>query len=139
MLNAPKTIEMVPCKLSAEESHLKSKQLCQLAIDRAELEQEKKSAASAIKAAIDSKEEKINDLVKEVHSGEELRPVECYERPRYIDNMVDLIRTDTGAVVRTRAMHPTERQTALDMGDYQISGDDDRPKRRKTSTPEGAH
>lgn len=138
----PKTVEQLPCKLSVEETLLKSRQLAQLSKDVSVLEEAKKAEQARFKTEIDDKESAISRLVQEVHSGEELRPVECYERPRYADMMVDIIRTDLATVVRSRPMHPTERQTALDMGDLPPDPQP-RPRRSKRhveeTTPEDAH
>jgi hypothetical protein len=136
-MQTPRTVEQLPCKLTGEELLLKSKQLAQLAKDRAALDDERKTAAARIKAAMDEKEAAMHALVDEVHSGEEQRPIECYERPRYPEGMVELVRSDSGAVVRSRPMHPSERQTALDMGEMPEL--DARPKRTKREAPESAH
>jgi hypothetical protein len=131
-MSSVKTVERLPCKLTADEILLKARQLSQFSKDVDQLEDEKKAEAARIKADIEEKESAIKALMQEVYSGEEVRPVECVERPRYDALMVDLIRSDTGAVVSSRPMHPSERQTALDMGDVMfIQG--------PTKGSEGAH
>lgn len=125
-----KTIEDVRCQLTAEEVLLKSKELTQLMRERAQVDADKKSSVSLYKDIAEKLEERIEVLANAVHSGEELRPVECIERFRYSDGMVDVVRIDTGAVYRMRPMHPEERQTALDVESQPRAGRRD---------PEGAH
>jgi hypothetical protein len=112
-----KTVEQLPCKLDAEELLLKSRQMVELMVERTKLEDQKKLEAAALKSQIDSLGDRISALGKDIHRGEEDRPIECIERPRYELMRVDIVRTDLGTVVRQRPMHPTERQTALDIGE----------------------
>ena len=139
-MNAKKTIEDVPCKLTAEEQLLKSKQLCILARERATVDEQKKASAAMYKSQADSLDEQIKELVQEVHTGEEMRPIECFERPRYGDMLVDIVRTDTGALHRVRPMHPDERQLAMDSGEVgaptPIRG---KRRRNEEESPEGTH
>lgn len=111
-----KTVEDLPCKLTADEKLLKGAQLVQLAVERRILEDQKKLATAKLKTEIDKKKDEIGLLVDQLHRGEEERPIECIERPRYDAMMVDIIRTDTGQVWRQRPLHPSERQEALDLG-----------------------
>jgi len=139
-MQAAKTVEQLAVPLTPEEVLMKGKQLTQRCIEVAKLEAEKKLQASAIKSDIDAVKEKIKDLVVEIDRGEEIRPIECYERPRYGAQMVDIIRTDTGAVVRQRAMHPNERQAAFDMGEELPPPKQERKRGKKpTDEAEGAH
>lgn len=144
--NAKKTVEQLPCKLTAEEKLLKSSQLVQLAVERQQLEDEKKLATAALKAKIDQKKDEIGDLVTELHTGEELRPIECVERPRYDKMIVDIVRTDDGTVWKQRPIHPSERQEAFDLGAAgtvtSIGSAKKKPKRGTTTedeTPSDKH
>lgn len=112
-----KVIEQVPCKLTAAEQLMKGQQVAQLMSEIGALEEEKKSEAKRIATDVEDKRGQMHALADEIRRGEEMRPVECFESPRYADSMVDLVRTDTGTVVRSRPMHPVERQTAIDLGD----------------------
>jgi hypothetical protein len=124
-----KVVEYVPCKLTAEEELMKGKQVAQLLSEISTLEDEKKSEAKRIATEVEDKRTEMYARGEEIRRGEEMRPIECFERPRYVDNMVDLVRTDTGGVVRSRPMHPNERQTALDMGELPAPANP-RPKRK---------
>lgn len=112
-----KTVEDVPCKLSAEEQLLKSKELTQKMRERAQVDVQKKGSVAMYKDMAERLDDEIRVLVEAVANGEELRPVECIEQPRYGELLVNIVRTDTGDVYRVRAMHPTERQTAMEIGD----------------------
>jgi hypothetical protein len=107
--------EQLPCKLTEEERQLKSDAHAQAQADLEQLELDKASASSSFGAAIKKKKQEISKLAKEVRTREEVRPVECVERPRYDVNMVDLIRLDTKGKVSSRPMHPHERQSSLDL------------------------
>jgi hypothetical protein len=111
------TVEKLPCKLNAQEKLLKGEQLAAKHGEIAQLEEAKKSAGSSFTSSIKQKKIECTQLAEEVRAGEELRPVECVERPRYQEMMVDLVRLDTGMVVSNRPMHPSERQAALELGD----------------------
>jgi len=111
------SVEQLPCKLSAHEKLLKSDQMAAKHGEIAQLEAAKKSATSSFSSSIKQKQTELTQLAEEIRSGEELRPVECVEKPRYADLMVDLVRLDTGVVVTNRPMHPRERQSALELGD----------------------
>lgn len=109
-------VEPLPCALSAHEKMLKADKLVDVLREVGKLEDAKKDAAAGFKQKIDGKNVEARILAGEIRTGAEFRPVECVERPRYGDMMVDLVRLDTGAVVSSRAMHPSERQLALDAG-----------------------
>lgn len=110
-------VEELPVKLDPHEKQLKGEQLSQAVNTVHELEEKKKSVTSDFAQKIKDANHKVYLLAQEVRTGEELRPVECYEQPRYSELLVDVIRQDTGACVRTRPMHPTERQQAMGFGE----------------------
>lgn len=114
-MNSETFIESLPCALTAQEKLLKTDQLVEVLAQVTELEEAKKEAASSIKEQIQKKERESHKLAHELRTGHELRPIECIERPRYADLMVDKVRVDTGAVVSSRAMHPSEQQTTFDL------------------------
>lgn len=140
MSSTSTSIEQLPCELTPEEILRKSREMTQLAREKAVLVEQKKQVASEMKNQIADKDAQINKLINEVHTGEELRPIECFERPNYADNVVHLVRTDTAEIVRTRGMHPSERQTALleDMGELPPKSRG-RPKRKTPASDESTH
>lgn len=105
--------EHLPCQLTSQELVLKSKQLAQLLCDQSNVELEKKEANAAFKEQLDDIDKKLSALALEVRTGREYREVPCIERADYIDNRVEVIRTDTSEVVRIRPLQPNERQEAL--------------------------
>lgn len=117
MTAAVRVVEQLPCPLEPAEVLLKGKQAAQLLNEISALEEQKKATSKRLQQEADDKRGQVDKLAEEIRTGEELRPVECYERPRYGAAMVDLIRTDTAAVVRSRPMHPSERQLAMDTGE----------------------
>lgn len=123
-------VQDLPCKLTATEKLLKSDQMAKVHAKIVELELEKKAAGASLKTSIDARKTELALLAREIETGEERRPVECRERPRYRDLMIDIIRLDTGEVVATRSMEPAERQKAIDYGEAP------RPKRKRVSETE---
>lgn len=130
------SVEKLPCRLSPHEKMLKCDQMAAKHGEIGQLEEAKKSTTSSFNASIKQKKTEVTQLAEEIRSGEELRPVECIEKPRYQDMMVDLVRLDTGAVVSNRPMHPAERQSALELGDAPRTTSA-QPRRSKTKVTHG--
>ena len=105
--------EELPCALDSQEMVLKSKQLAQLLCDQSNIELEKKEANASFKEQLDDIDTKMSALALEVRTGREYREVPCTERADYQDNRVEIIRMDTGEVVRIRPLLQGERQEAL--------------------------
>jgi hypothetical protein len=105
--------EELPCHLSAHEKLLKSESLAERLKDVHVAEAEKKDAMEEFKLRLGGLEKQIDKLALEVRTGREYREVECFESASYSDNKVDIVRKDTGEVVRSRAMHPNERQEKM--------------------------
>jgi len=111
-----KTIESLPCEMTTAELALKSSQMAAKLAELNGLEANKQQVTKQLGEDMKRVKLQLDNVGVEVRSGIEYRPTECYEVPRYRDLKVDLIRNDTGEVVRTRAMHANERQEALDLG-----------------------
>ncbi len=112
MTNEP-FYEELPCALDSQELVLKSKQLAQLLCDQANVELEKKEANATFKEQLDDIDKRMSALALEVRTGREYREVPCTERADYADNRVEIVRMDTGEVVRIRPLLQGERQEAL--------------------------
>jgi hypothetical protein len=108
--------ERLPCQLEAQELLLKSRALAQLLSDQEAIEAEKKDASAEFKRRLDAVEGDLSALGLEVRTGREYREVGCIERADYTDNRVEIIRTDTGEIVRMRPLEPHERQQSLQLG-----------------------
>lgn len=107
-------IEHLPCQMTGKEQLLKSAALAKAIGELSDLEAEKKEFADDWKDRKNKVDGAIKILAGEVRTGKEVRPIECFESPVYSDMMVELIRSDTGEIVSSRPMHPSERQLALD-------------------------
>lgn len=117
--------ERLPCVLDAQEQLLKSKSLAQLLCDQSNVEMEKKDANADFKRRLDAISTRMGELGLEVRTGREYREVPCTERADYRDGRVEIIRMDTGEVVRMRALEPHERQERLAFG-ARVSGSSQR-------------
>jgi hypothetical protein len=107
--------ERLPCQLDAQELLLKSKALAQALSEQAHVEDEKKEAAAEYKRQLDAIDAQLSALGLEVRTGIEYREVGCLERADYQEGRVEIIRADTGEVVRIRPLEAHERQQQLPM------------------------
>ena len=108
------TVEQLPVKITASEKALKSAQLVNSLKALSDIEDDKKNAVNDFTQRAKEVKSKVDMLAHEIRTGEEMRPVECFERPLYSEMVVELVRGDTGDIVSTRGMHPTERQHAME-------------------------
>lgn len=106
-------VEKLPCDLTRDEKLKKAEEMAEQLKARAELELTAKASADEFKQKLKQLDRTIGDRAEEVRTGLEYRQVECTERGRYRDNIVDVIRIDTGEVVRSRPMTVNERQDSL--------------------------
>lgn len=111
------SIENLPCTLTEEEKAVKSKELCTTLLERAALELEKKDTMADFKKSLSDKNDEIDELARLISTGIEYRPVACRDFERFERNQVETVRLDTGEVVRSRVMGPSERQTAMALDD----------------------
>lgn len=109
-------VEKLGCELTREEQLQKGTEMALLLQRLEETESEAKSVADGYKRDIKKLERTIGDRAEEVRTGIEHRLVECTERGRFREGLVDVIRTDTGEVVRTRPMTEAEKQQPLPFG-----------------------
>lgn len=109
-------VEKLGCELTREEQLGKGSEMAELIKQHGEVETEAKSVADGFKRQIKDLDRKITDRAEEVRTGVERRLVPCTERGRWRDNLVDVVRLDTGEVVRSRPMTESERQQALPFG-----------------------
>lgn len=129
-MRAQTFVERLPCKLTAEEKALKNEQRTQLTQDAMDVEEKAKEAADGFKTTLKTVEKALLDLHRELRTGEEVRPIECIEVFRFDQDMVEIVRNDTGEVVRKRAMDPRDRQSHLSLGNID-SARDTRSKRER--------
>lgn len=110
---APEFMREIPVELSTEELEKKSDRLVDAELKLEAQIADKKAVVSEHNQGIKDTRETIAALVAQLKARTEVRPVRCFERRDYAQNKVDIVRTDTGAVVESRAMTLDDRQGEL--------------------------
>lgn len=105
--------EELPVPLTQDEIRLKGGELAAMLSDYASVEEEKKSAAKELSDKLKDIRRRMDQLGREVRTGEELRQVPCYEDKDFASNTVRIVRRDTHEVVRIRPMRPDEHQESF--------------------------
>jgi hypothetical protein len=106
-------LEKLPCKLNDDEVRRKGEELALARKKHHEVADEAKSSAAEFKDRLKKIDTQIDLLAEQVRSKRETREVEVIERKDLDAAMVETIRTDTGEIVRARAMSLQERQIHL--------------------------
>jgi hypothetical protein len=115
-------VEKLPCELTREETLAKGAEMALMIKQHGEVELEAKETADTFKKQFKRLDRTISERAEEVRTGVEHRLVPCTERGRYRENMVDVVRLDTGEIVRSRPMTESEKQQALPFGaEHQIT------------------
>lgn len=107
-------IEQVRRDYTLDEIREKGQQIARLLQDQTRLESEKKLAADAFKNQIDSVEDSIRELGKEIRLGYETVPTPCdvvLNRPT--PGMKQFVSQKTLAVIKTEPMTDAERQRSF--------------------------
>lgn len=81
--------------------------------ERDAIEAVRVAASKAAKAQIAELDEEIRALSTQVREKSEYRPVEVREIEHFENNSIGIYRTDTGELIRERAMTSEERQRSL--------------------------
>jgi len=68
------------------------------------------------KAEIEKEEQRVHDLARRVRYGKELRALECRELRNFEAGLYQLVRVDTGEVVKERPLGAGELQVRLALG-----------------------
>lgn len=114
-------VRHLPVKLHQSEVLVKAKQAAEGLSKLKGLEDDKAEATKDYAEQIKKKRRELDLLAHEVSTGTEVRPVECDLVPRRVDEMIDVVRPDTGEVVSSRPMTQSEReklkQSALQFDD----------------------
>jgi len=103
----------LPVALTRDEKVNYGWRLAGLYKDYQQVEYAKKAAAENFKEQLDTLDARISHLAGIVRAGEEPRDVECVWRYLFETNSKELIRTDTGEVIETKAIEAAERQLLL--------------------------
>jgi hypothetical protein len=105
--------EILEVLLSDQEKAAKSEQLSKLIIERRMLKAEAKRQAENFASKIKISDQEIENLASVIDDGREFRTVTCKEQFTESGIEIEIIRTDTGEIVRTRALTTEERQEDL--------------------------
>lgn len=105
----------LPVKLTQREVLTKSKIAAKGMHELKSLEDDKAEVTKDYAEKIKKKRRDLDTLASEVHTGTEVRPVECDLMPRWSEHMMDLVRPDTGEVVESRPMTHSEKQTEMSL------------------------
>lgn len=106
-------VEKLPCDLTRDEMLQKAEEMATQLKERAEVELTAKESAGEFKDQMKRLDRTIADRAEEVRTGVEYRQVECTERGDFRRNLVQVVRLDTGEIVRSRPMAVHERQDSL--------------------------
>lgn len=122
MANETRTMRL-PVELTKEEIFARGKELARTkdahTAASAKLEQAKlaaKSAKEQINSEIKEAEEEMRRLARAIRSGREDRDVEILDKPDFKKGVMNIVRLDTGELVRTRGLTEAERQRSLFKG-----------------------
>lgn len=118
-------IEQVQCVMTDAERIAKGEQLARMAFEMGDLEEAKAAAGRDFTNRIKCLKTEQGKLADEVRSGAELRDVECAEKPDWKQHIVTIVRCDTGEIVRTRPMTPSERQLRFDALSARVKDEDE--------------
>lgn len=105
----------LPCALTDTEKLERAKRVAVLDHDCETLEEQRKAHNSAMKAKIDNVRSEISDLCHQLRTSEEMREVEIAYEKNWEEKTEETMRLDTGEVVSTRALTPTELQRTLEL------------------------
>lgn len=99
---------ILACILNDDQLRQRGAELAELHHKLSLNEAEKKAANADFKAKQEELINRSNDVAKEISSRTEYRPVLVIEEKNFETKEAYTIRTDTGEVVQTRALHPEE-------------------------------
>ena len=124
-----KSLEVV---LTPEEKLARGQSLARVLEQLEEVEQERKAATQAAKAAKDRLTGERNTLMSAVSRGREFREIEIQSVSNFVSCTIDVVRQDTGEVVEgmSRAMTAAERQVKL----FDINATKGKKKRAEPET-----
>lgn len=80
-----------------------------------ELQEEIDDERTVQKARLEAVEKRIEIMGAEIRTGEQRRPVPCYER--FVSGMIEVVRKDTNEVIDRRAASLVEAQKVMPMTD----------------------
>ncbi len=100
--------------LDENELALLAEELAEKIVERDRLTDEIAAFAKPRREKIKELDESASALAKEIDAGATVRAVSCIERANHELDRIEVVRLDTGAVVRERAFEHDERQLPLE-------------------------
>lgn len=113
--------EALPVKIEASEADARARTLASVVHDHDALLDRRREVMAQFREKIAFFKERMKELSESVQACTEIRPVACVERLNTRQNAVEVVRLDTGEVVRSRAATAEDRQE-------EIPGFDDEPE-----------
>jgi hypothetical protein len=101
------------CELSDDEVAERADLLAQFEAEREKTERDKGTASATFRAELKRLAEEITVRAGQVRDHAEQRSVLCIEKIDRPSNLAELVRTDTGEVIRRRSLSETETQGEL--------------------------
>lgn len=115
MADETKTVEL-EVQLTDHEKALMGDDLVGLLAQRTGVDEERADAAKDFKRQLDAIEQSICERARDLRSGVRVEYVECRELRNFETSAYQLVRCDTGEVVRERPLTGEERQVPLALG-----------------------
>ena len=104
------TRELLSCRLTDSEIGRYSAELSGLVLGLEELEEEARETAKEFREQIKARKKSQTALASKIRSRSEVRAVKCKIVPNLEAGLVDVIRLDTGELVRSREMSAEEER-----------------------------
>lgn len=113
MKEEPVDVQRLPCKLSQSEREAKTAELVRLEMERSTQEAAKKAKVAELNAQLKQTRAQIDERVKELDEGTEVREVPVRADYDYEAKRVAYVRTDTDAEISSRDMDAYDLQETL--------------------------
>jgi hypothetical protein len=123
-------LRKLDCKLTQSEREAKTAELVRLEQERSKAEAEKKAKVAEMNASLKQVRAQIDERVKELDEGAEVREVEVEAVFDYEAKRVDYLRRDTGAVVSSRDMDAYDLQELLPGHEEDVLPPPQQPQKR---------
>lgn len=107
--------ESLPVPLTDDEIRFRGVEVAHLLAAISKLENKAKRKAQAYKQRIDETKKQLAQLADQINSRQEYREIQVEEQKDYTRKIVETLRLDTYAVIRTRPMNANELNRPLPM------------------------
>lgn len=127
-------VQKLPCRLTASEREAKTAELVRLEQERSAQEAAKKAKVAEMNAQLKQTRAQIDERVKELDEGTELREVPVRADYDYEAKRVSYVRTDTDEEISSREMDSYDLEQKLPFDDLPPPA---RPQKRTRKTKHG--